>query len=191
MEHLQARSFSFREIRTVPEVINAAFDFVRLNFRVLVRGVLLYVAPLMLVGYFLFEYIFSGSRMLSLLGTFSSQPMIGNVASINIAESVLLILLAMLLLLAGFMLLMAYTLGAVKAFMRGDDSTLELGDIWQEVRLLFWKVVGTNILLLLALSTGLLVLSVAIALLSMVFFGLGLLAYVGTLVLLVFFCDAL
>ena len=186
MEDLQARPFSFREIRTVPEVINAAFDFVRLNFRVLARGILLYIAPLMLVCHFLLEYTLSDSRMLALMETLSDGAVMSRSAPFDVAESALVMFLALLLLFASFALLIAYTFGAVRVYMRGDGSVLQLEDVWRETKAMFWKVVGTNTLLSLVIGGCMAVFAVVVAFLFMVFYGLGLLAYVGVLVLWVF-----
>ena len=181
MENLQSQSFSFCEIRTVPEVINAAFEFVRLNFKVMFRGMFLYIVPLLLVGQFLTELLHSNGSLVSQLRNWPNTSTMapGILATGNVVLDVLLLVLGFLCSTVAIMLIQAYVFGFVRAYMNAGENRPELADVWGQTKDLFWRVFGTNIGLVIIFVGGLFVIGVSVFILPL----LGGLLYIGMLIM--------
>ncbi len=147
MDNLQSQSFSLREIRTIPEVINATFEFIRLNSKVMLKGLLIYVMPLLLIGECLIQFLRSSDS--PILQLFSERARFGNAPGFlgtdNLGLTILLALLVILFVFLSIVLLQAYVFGFVRAYTNAEEQSPDLADVWQQTKDIFWRVFGTNI----------------------------------------------
>lgn len=131
MEELQTGTAQLREIRTVPQIINASVDFFRFHRRSLGRLLLLRAFPFIVVGQILqFFFIPDGE--------------VGALAYITNPGTLLLGILAVFICLGvGYSLLVSLVFSTLKLAEDYGPDEFDAADIWNRAKDGFWKVVGT------------------------------------------------
>ena len=135
-----------REIRNVPEILNATFEMIREDFPKLRRSFLLYVFPILLIGQLLMEFFFIGTVTEFWLKMVGYSGM--DIQAISTGNSNLDLLLGLLGAagsIAGSSLLIAMAFGYLKLRDRYGPNEFDAHDIWYETQSLFGKVLGTNV----------------------------------------------
>lgn len=144
---METQKISLHQIRSVPEVLNAAFGFIRQNMSILLSGLLRYVLPSLVVANFILSLYSPGglaemAAIFSDRGSYYSESALGSDGT-----ALLLILVAAILSLVASVFLFGFVFGLVRVYAEGSDE-FDLRDVWGETKGLFWKIVGTFIGLL-------------------------------------------
>lgn len=136
MEELQTQTVTLREIRTVPETINAAMDFLRLHRKSLGKLALTRVLPLIVAG-----------RILLLVAGFGNDLGLGGGLPYAAASGSIAVqgLLALLCYAIASVLLIGLTFSTLRLAEQNGSVQFDADDIWQGTKDSFWHVVGTNL----------------------------------------------
>lgn len=159
----QSHSLSLREIRNVPETINATFEFLRLHRRKLGRLLLFRVYPILFV-----------SNALSLVHP-TSQSGGGNI---------LITIVQILAFLITFSIMIAVVHALAKLTDRDPSGAFDDRDVWNEAKELLGNVVGTNVGLAFILAF---LFFFSLYLFRIVLFGLPLLTVIAMISLVMWF----
>lgn len=149
MEELQTQTLLFREIRNVPESINAAVDFLRLHRQSLGRLILTRLLPIIIFG-----------QILSAFLTDEISPFGGAAYSSGGDSRVLLLIISLCLEIITFLFTTSFVFAALRLGERYAPDEYGREDIWQEAKDLFLRVLGTNVGLFFLLGIGSLFLNV-------------------------------
>lgn len=182
MQEQSVPQVELREIRNVPEVLNATFDFIRLNIKVLRTSALLYVLPWLVVANLLLQFIGSGYLMRGLANLSPGMQLYAmyarGLSTGSDAVDLLLTLVAFASYVAGITFLVAFVHAVVLVYQEKEREgrRLEVGEVWKKMKSLFWSVFGTNIGLGVILFAGFFILMMGVGIsgaISPVFLSLG------------------
>ncbi len=136
----------FEEVRSVPEVVNATFDFIRLHFRLLMRGLFMIVFPPVLLGMGLYTYGSADAMgITSLLGLGRSTLLATS------GPSPLFWIVTLVLMLLGSAILIAFVYTFVTMHRETEDDPVPMEgvsvrDIWDRMQRDIGRAFGSMIL---------------------------------------------
>lgn len=142
MEEQQTHAASIREIRNVPETINATIDFLRLHRRPLGKLLLTRALPLFLLGQVISVYSIT-------MGRTSDSYAVGDTGN----GTLQFILLAALTFI-GYTLLIGIVYSYFRLAREYEPHEFDQSDVWEDVKDSFWRVLGTNLGLVVLLGVG-------------------------------------
>lgn len=140
MDFVRQDSVSLREIRNVPETINATFDFLRLHRKPLFRSVLKRAFPILLVGNLLYTalIVFPAS----------------SIGSVELGQSVLNLLLWIASIFLGQSMLLAVVHAYVKLADKHGVDEFDEADVWVEAKSMFGSVISANVTMVVLFIVG-------------------------------------
>lgn len=137
---------NFRKQRDIGEILNATFQFVRTEFKLLFKALLLYAGP-----FLLFAGIAGAYYQKDMLDFSSSASIFGNVFS---STYFLLLLLTFL----SNIMLAATVYSYIKLYIERGHGSFTIDDVWDGIKSNFIMLTGTSFLVAIITALGILLL---------------------------------
>jgi hypothetical protein len=139
------RAIEFQQTRDFGKKVNVTFEFVRQNFKPLVKSIFVIAGPAVLLGS-LFLGLFFASFFATTLNTHRDpQETLRYVSSVSFWLRLGLMYLFLFL---SYVVTLATINGYAELYFRKRTNQIELGEIWESVRALIWKYFGSALLFL-------------------------------------------
>jgi hypothetical protein len=157
----------FYETRNFNQKMNATYGFIREHFKSLGKSMLLLAGTPAIIGSILMMDTFSD------LGNTSSTNVPIGIAGMYEQWNVVEILAMFLFMLLAGVFTIATTYGYLLAYKEKKTNTIEVGEVWQQVRKIFWINFGTMIGYIITLFVALIILTIPLAIIMSVLAFMG------------------
>ncbi|MBX2897319.1 MAG: hypothetical protein KF763_17880 [Cyclobacteriaceae bacterium] len=156
IELQQSRDFSRK--------INSTFEFLRQNYKILLKSVLYIAGPPVLVGSLLLGS-FIGEFFSLLQGTQTGSPEMATDYFLSVSFWLQMILMVILLFIS-YIITIATINAYIILYKEKQTNKLEVSDVWNKARQIFWPYLGTTILFFLAFIIAYIALLIPIFIMS-------------------------
>lgn len=142
---------NFTEQREFGDVFNATFAFIKQNFRPLGTALLYFAGPFILFSAIVSAFL-QTNTFGNLLGNVNSNP--DYFFPDFMGRFFLFSVLIMVFTLISYTVISAVTYGYISLYIEKGKDNIKLSDIWGQVKIFFFPIIGTNIVCGLIIGVG-------------------------------------
>jgi hypothetical protein len=128
---MEQAKIEFRKVRDFGQLLSAAFEFIRQNFKLLFKSNFLIAAPFILLA-----GVFMGLYQSSMFD-FTNQP---DIESFGIP-----FLISMLFLMFSYLIITMVTYSYIILYKNSGPGSIDIDDVWQKTKSSFWMLLFTGI----------------------------------------------